>query len=195
MGTIHFRSMLLTYALAFFYGGYLVRDGTMNVGEVITVLIALMIGASGLGQAMPHFAAIVSGRAAAVDVFKVIDTPSTIDNEKGQQLTTPLQGKVELKHVDFSYPTRSDEIALSDASIIANPGETIALVGPSGSGLLPLQILFLVSCYSVCLSLSFLLFFSFFHFSSVYTRFFPHNRQKYDCLFVRTLLSTQEWTN
>ena len=49
-------------------------------------------------------------------------------------LPQPLQGAIEFEHVEFRYPSRPDTAALHDFSLRVQPGETVALVGPSGAG-------------------------------------------------------------
>jgi ATP-binding cassette subfamily B protein len=49
-------------------------------------------------------------------------------------LPEPPQGRVALEHVRFAYPTRPAQWALDDVSLAVEPGETVALVGPSGAG-------------------------------------------------------------
>ena len=49
-------------------------------------------------------------------------------------MPTPARGRVEFEHVSFNYPSRPNEAALTDFSLRVEPGETVALVGPSGAG-------------------------------------------------------------
>jgi len=71
------------------------------------------------------------GMAACVSIFEVLD--QQIEQDKGTQNITRVQGKIEFKHVTFSYPTKS-EPALKNISFSVKPGQTFALVGRSGSG-------------------------------------------------------------
>ncbi len=50
------------------------------------------------------------------------------------RLPIPARGAVEFDHVSFQYPTRPNQSALDDVSLAVEPGETVALVGPSGAG-------------------------------------------------------------
>lgn len=80
-------------------------------------------------------AAFTKAKVAAAKIFRVIDHKPGIDrnNESGLELET-VTGLVELKNVDFSYPSRPDVQILHDFSLNVPAGKTIALVGSSGSG-------------------------------------------------------------
>ncbi|HOV15641.1 MAG TPA: ABC transporter transmembrane domain-containing protein, partial [Spirochaetota bacterium] len=61
----------------------------------------------------------------------ILETPSEIDKTKNIKHT--IEGKIELNHVDFQYPSNSSKV-LNDISLSINPGEFAAIVGASGSG-------------------------------------------------------------
>jgi len=80
-------------------------------------------------------AAFTKARVAAAKIFRIIDHKPSIDrnSESGIELET-VTGLVELKNVDFSYPSRPEVRILNDFSLNVPAGKTIALVGSSGSG-------------------------------------------------------------
>ena len=77
------------------------------------------------------FNVIQMGMVSSERVFKVLDNPDVITSE-GTYAPSTIQGKVEFNHVSFAYI--EDQYVLKDISFTANPGETIALVGHTGSG-------------------------------------------------------------
>ncbi|CAI8614637.1 unnamed protein product [Vicia faba] len=123
------------YALLLWYGGFLIRHHETNGGLAIATMFAVMIGGIGLGQSAPSMAAFTKARVAAAKIFRIIDHKPGIDrnSESGLELET-VTGLVELKNVDFSYPSRPDVKILNDFSLNVPAGKTIALVGSSGSG-------------------------------------------------------------
>ncbi|PPS11900.1 hypothetical protein GOBAR_AA08721 [Gossypium barbadense] len=123
------------YALLLWYGGYLVRHHYTNGGLAIATMFAVMIGGLGLGQSAPSMSAFVKAKVAAAKIFRIIDNKPGIDrnSESGLELES-VTGLVELKNVDFAYPSRPDVRILNNFSLTVPAGKTIALVGSSGSG-------------------------------------------------------------
>mgnify|MGYP003303522827 CR=1 FL=1 len=66
-------------------------------------------------------------------LFEVLNTKSTIVDGNFDGKNTAVRGKIEFNHVSFKYPD-SDNYVLNDISFIANPGETVAIVGSTGCG-------------------------------------------------------------
>lgn len=81
-----------------------------------------------LGEVAPM---ILKGVAAADSVFQLLDEPAETDN--GQRSVSRATGEVAFEHVSFKYPEQQT-LALDDISLVAAPGEVVALVGRSGSG-------------------------------------------------------------
>lgn len=65
-------------------------------------------------------------------IFETIDEPIIVEDAPDAILMPPIQGKVEFKHVSFSY--EDDQKILNDVNFTANIGETYAIVGPTGAG-------------------------------------------------------------
>ncbi|ORX74418.1 multidrug resistance protein 3 [Linderina pennispora] len=117
MGFIMF-TVFSVYALGFWFGGKLARNGEMKPDQVLNAFFSLIVGGFSLGNAAPSISAVSSARGAAVKVFDIIDR----------------KGEIELSSVNFRYPTRPDVQILHDFSISVKPGQKIALVGESGCG-------------------------------------------------------------
>jgi ATP-binding cassette, subfamily B, putative efflux pump len=122
--------------LVLLYGGYLVIQGRLTIGELVAVNLYL----SPLYLPLERFSelnVILSNSLAALDrVFEVMDeAPEIVEAKDAKALVNP-KGKVSFEKVHFSYAqANSDSIAvLHDISFTAEPGQKIALVGPSGSG-------------------------------------------------------------
>src|SRR3954447_6947879 len=141
----------LATALVYGVGGTLVIQGTLTVGTLLalaTLLLRLLGPLQGLSNVrIDVMTALVSFER----VFEVLDLPSMI-REDPRATPLPLRaGRVEFDHVAFRYP-RADEVSLAsletvarvesrdsglvlkDISFVAEPGQMIALVGPSGAG-------------------------------------------------------------
>ncbi|XP_059667590.1 ABC transporter B family member 1-like [Cornus florida] len=134
LGATYF-TVFCCYALLLWYGGYLVRHHFTNGGLAIATMFSVMIGGLALGQSAPSMAAFAKAKVAAAKIFQIIDHKPSIDRntESGLELDT-ITGQIELKNVDFAYPSRPDVRVLNDFSLSVTAGKTIALVGSSGSG-------------------------------------------------------------
>ena len=75
---------------------------------------------------------LVNASSGAERIFEIIDTKAEILDKPSAIDIGDIQGKVEFSHVDFSYD--GEKKVLSDVSFSVKPGETIALVGPTGAG-------------------------------------------------------------
>jgi len=127
--------MFSSYGLAFWYGSKLVIEGEMDGGRVLTVFLALVMGAMALMQMAPNLGSFATGRAAAFKVFATIDRvpPIDTDDHSGRKLEK-VEGAINFKGVKFHYPTRPDVPILKGLDLEIRPGMTVAFVGPSGSG-------------------------------------------------------------
>ncbi|KAI8928866.1 P-loop containing nucleoside triphosphate hydrolase protein [Entophlyctis helioformis] len=126
--------IFLVYALAFYYGNTLIPND-MNGGQVLNVFFAIIIGAFSLGNATPHLSAIGTAQGAAFKIFETIDRVSPIDplSANGAK-PQKVDGNIEFKNIDFHYPSRTDVPILKNFNLTVSSGQTVALVGASGSG-------------------------------------------------------------
>lgn len=122
--------------LVLLYGGYLVIHGQLTIGELVAV--NLYLGPLYLPlERFSELNVILSNSLAALDrVFEVMDETPDILDAKGAKELNDCKGQVQFEHVDFSYSQDEDSpvAVLEDISFSAEPGQKIALVGPSGSG-------------------------------------------------------------
>ena len=121
---------------ALLWGAFLHSIGVVETpGEIFVVLMAIMSGAYHLGNASPHLMVLLTARVAASTVYKTIERVPKIDpySPDGRKVYD-LKGKIEFKNVSFRYPTRPEQKVLKSFSFTVNPGQTVALVGASGSG-------------------------------------------------------------
>ncbi|KAK9329587.1 P-loop containing nucleoside triphosphate hydrolase protein [Lipomyces starkeyi] len=130
-----FFCIYCNYALAFWQGSRFVASGSTNVGSIVSVLLCMIIGAFSLGQIGPNVQSVTSGVTAASKIFATIDRKSVIDSssEEGAILES-FNGDIELKDIKFIYPSRPDVTVLENMNLKIPAGNTVALVGASGSG-------------------------------------------------------------
>ncbi|KAG0343570.1 Multidrug resistance protein 1 [Podila humilis] len=128
-------TLMMSYGLAFWYGSKQVAEGHMEPGDVLTVLFGVIIGASSLGNVGGSFSTFGKAKAAAYTIFQTIDRIPEIDSSSPLGLKPEnIKGHIVLSDVAFAYPSRPDVPVLKNLNIEVLPGQTIALVGHSGSG-------------------------------------------------------------
>lgn len=114
------------------FGVYQVTDNSATAGSIVAVLTGLLILSPKLRALGTLNNVIQEGLAALTRIFNVIDEQPTIaEIDEAIDLTEP-NGHVKFDKARFIYPDGTQ--ALSSVSLEAKPGETIALVGPSGGG-------------------------------------------------------------
>lgn len=130
MGIIYFN-----YGLSFWMGSRFIVDGQMTLGEVLTIMLAIMIGAFSLGNVAPNAQAFTTSVAAAAKIFSTIDRVSPLNpmDDEGEKLEH-VEGTVELKNIRMIYPSRAEVVVMQDVNLKVPAGKTTALVGASGSG-------------------------------------------------------------
>ena len=130
MGFIYFN-----YGLSFWMGSKFIVDGQMTLSEVLTIMLAIMIGAFSLGNVAPNAQAFTTSVAAASKIFNTIDRVSPLNpmDDEGEKLEH-VEGTVELKNIRMIYPSRAEVVVMQDVSLKVPAGKTTALVGASGSG-------------------------------------------------------------
>lgn len=117
------------------YGASAVISGSMTAGVLSQFLIYAILAASSMGQLSEVWGEVQLAAGAAERISELLDeAPDIAAPAAPQPLPSPPQGRLAFEDVSFSYPTRSDTLALSGISFTVKTGETVAIVGPSGAG-------------------------------------------------------------
>lgn len=130
-----FGIMFMNYGLGFWMGSRFLVDGKVNVGQVLTILMAILIGSFSLGNVSPNAQAFTNAVAAATKIFTTIDRASPLDPTSDEGIILDhVEGHIEFRNVKHIYPSRPEVTVMKDVSLAMPAGKTTALVGPSGSG-------------------------------------------------------------
>ncbi|CAO2820874.1 unnamed protein product [Amaranthus hypochondriacus] len=123
------------WAFSTWYGSKLVMYHGAQGGTVFVVGAALSVGGLALGSGLSNIKYFSEAASAGEKIMQVIKRVPEIDSENMEGLILEnVSGEVEFKHVDFAYPSRPNSIIFQDFSLHVPAGNTIALVGGSGSG-------------------------------------------------------------
>ncbi len=127
--------MLSTLALALIigFGGWLAVTGTTPVGTVVAFLIYMQQFFQPIQQISTIYTQAQAALAGAERIFSLIDEPETQQDRPDSYLLPPITGRVVFEHVWFRYQPDAPMV-LQDVSLVAEPGQTVALVGPTGAG-------------------------------------------------------------
>nr|QVT92337.1 ABC transporter [Salvia miltiorrhiza] len=127
--------LYLVYAASFYTGARLVEDGKATTSEVFRVFFVLSMVAIAISTWTAMAPDSSKAKAAAASVFAILDGKSKIDPSDDSGITLEnINGELEFKHVNFSYPTRPDIQILKDLSLTVSSCKIVGLVGESGSG-------------------------------------------------------------
>lgn len=128
----------LGYVAVAVVGGLQVATGQITLGNIQAFIQYVRQFNSPLGQLAGMYNTLQSGAASAERVFTLLDEPEESPDsapaaQPGPGGTTPQQGgRVEFAHVSFAY--RPGIPVIEDLSMVAEPGSTVAIVGPTGAG-------------------------------------------------------------
>ncbi|MEU8409046.1 ABC transporter ATP-binding protein [Micromonospora sp. NPDC048842] len=122
----------LSYVAIAVVGGLRVASGTMSLGDVQAFIQYSRQFTQPLTQLASMANLLQSGVASAERVFAVLDAAEQTPDPVAPARVTDPHGRVEFEHVSFRY--EPDKPLIDDLSLVAEPGHTVAIVGPTGAG-------------------------------------------------------------
>lgn len=120
--------------LLYFIGIKVIGAENVGIGTFLAFSTYLGMFWSPIRNLASFYNKIVTNISAAERIFDILDTPAEITDREGCHELPLVQGEVCFSNVSFAYTDAPDQLVLEDVSFTAKPGETIALVGPTGAG-------------------------------------------------------------
>lgn len=116
-----------------YFAGQQIIGGTLGLGEYQSFTLYLMYVFFPLGQLGFIISLMAQAAASAERIFEILDAESEVTNKPNAPDLPAIRGTVEFQNVTFRYFNSGDDV-LSHVSFKAEPGQTIALLGATGSG-------------------------------------------------------------
>ena len=120
----------LAYIAVTVVGGWLILRHGLAIGTVVTVILFARQFSDPLENIAFGLGYIQHVKSAAKRVFTILDLPDEADADG--KVEAPTRGRVELRHVDFSYDP--EKPLIRDLNMDVKPGQKVAIVGPTGAG-------------------------------------------------------------
>ncbi len=118
--------------MVLWFGGNMIIDKNMEIGQLTSFLTYIMQILMSLMMISVVFIMIIISRASRARILEVIN--EEIDIKDGKKDTEFKDGSVEFKNVFFSYADKKDNLVLKNINLKINSGETVGIIGGTGSG-------------------------------------------------------------
>jgi ATP-binding cassette subfamily B protein len=116
------------------FGGVQVMQGSLNVGQIVALSNYVWWVLFPLVNLSLSVGFISAADASTQRIFEVLDTGPEVVDHAGAEALPAVKGRVALENVAFTYGGRDEEPVLEGINLVAEPGETVALVGATGAG-------------------------------------------------------------
>ena len=120
------------FAVLVIAGGSFVLNGTIEVGVMVAFVLFIQRFFDPIRALTMHYNVLQRAMASGERIFEVIDVPVEIEDKPNAVSPEEIDGSIEFENVTFGY--LPDQPVLKNINFKVNPGETVALVGPTGSG-------------------------------------------------------------
>ncbi|MGD9099476.1 MAG: ABC transporter ATP-binding protein [Anaerolineae bacterium] len=129
--TVEFLGSLAT-GIVLWFGGRFVAQDELTLGVVVAFLAYVTRFFQPIQELSQLYTTIQAATAGGEQVLNLLDTGIEVEDHPEAVEMPPIVGRVELDRVSFTY--RGDARVLHDVSLRVEPGQTVALVGPTGAG-------------------------------------------------------------
>ena len=129
--TVEFLAVMST-AIVLWFGGRAVAQGVLELGVLVAFLAYVTRFFQPVQELSQLYTTMQAAMAGGERVLELLDAQPDVPDPKSGNAMPAIKGRIELRHVNFSYS--SDIPVLRDVSLVIEAGQTVALVGPTGAG-------------------------------------------------------------
>ncbi len=119
-------------AVILLYGGHSVLKGGLTLGELVAFIAYMKLFFRPVRELSQKYSIVQSALASAERIFLLLDTKSQLKSYRSSLPMVGIKGEIKFEKVSFAYG--EDKNALTDINVDIKQGETVAIVGPTGSG-------------------------------------------------------------
>ena len=133
-GPFMMATMNLGVVAVLWFGGVRVVQGQMHLGQVIAFVNYLLTTLFSLTMSSMLAMQVVRAAASAERIVALLETEPEVKDRPGALTVLAPRGRVAFENVSFAYDGEESEQVLCDVSFVAEPGQTIAILGTTGAG-------------------------------------------------------------
>ena len=124
----------LSYVAVCVFGSVLAINGTIEFGVIVSFILYVRLFTTPLTQIAQGMTNLQTASASAHRIFDFLESEELGDESDKTEKLDAVRGAVMFDHVRFSYPDSPDKIIIKDFSAKVQPGQKVAIVGPTGAG-------------------------------------------------------------
>ena len=124
----------LSYVAVCVVGSILALNGSIEFGVIVSFILYVRLFTSPLTQIAQGMTNMQTASASAHRIFDFLESEELEDESAKTARLSKVQGQVSFEHVRFSYPDTPDKVIIKDFSAEIQPGQKVAIVGPTGAG-------------------------------------------------------------
>jgi ABC-type multidrug transport system fused ATPase/permease subunit len=122
----------ISFAIVLIVGGFQVLDGIMSVGFLMSFLMYVQRFFDPILELSMQYTELQRAMASGARIFELLDVKPDIEDSPGAIELPPIKGEIRFENVNFGYEDGTD--VLHNINLTIRPGETVAIVGQTGSG-------------------------------------------------------------
>ena len=124
----------ISYVAVCVVGSILAMNGTIQFGVIVSFILYVRLFTSPLTQIAQGMTNMQTASASAHRIFDFLESEELSDESGKPAHAAQTRGQVTFDHVRFSYPDSPDKVIIKDFSAVVQPGQKVAIVGPTGAG-------------------------------------------------------------